>query len=210
MDELTGSESFCISDISSSADIIRGGDDLNQLNYLFVYDSENNNYEFNNKCEKDLQNDDVILTKEFQNRGIPQKRNAVSYFKEIIAKINKEIQDPSSKIPVKSRVVHFLKYFGCLLVFLIIIYFFLLILVLFLFNPMIIILEILFVKTYLNFFITVKSGINESTKKTKIISLLDEENGKYTHKNKQIEWTYGRDGSWIEIKYLKKINNRRP
>lgn len=212
MDEIReGSSNLNISEISSADEVQTGTQQENrEFNYLFVFDNENNNYEFNTKCEKDIKKDEsVFLSKEYSKSGCPPTKKAIEYFREIVQKINVEIKNPSSNIPVKSTVIYVLKYLGCFLVFLIIIYLFLLILVLSLFNPMIIILEILFMRNYLNFFLSIKNGISENIKKTKIISLIDEENGKYTYKGKILEWKYGRDGSWIEIKYKKKLTNTR-
>lgn len=204
MDE-DGSSNLFLSEISSSNEISGGQQENKELNYLFVFDNETNQYETNGKCEKDLKNDEVQISKDYTNKdSCPSKRSAVQYFREVIENINKELKNPSTKIPIKSSIIHFLEYLGCFLVFLLIIYLFLLVLVLFLFNPMIAILEILFVRSYLNFFLSVRNGINENKKQIKIISLLNGENGKYTHKGKTLEWKYGRDGSWIEIRYKKK------
>ena len=202
MDEDVESSNFFISEVSSTREVKY--QENKELNYLFVFDNENNQYEMNGKCEKDLKRDEVILLKDYKGPTCSSKTNAISYINEVINKINDELKNPSTKIPIQSSAIHFLKYLCVFLVFLVIIYLFLLILVLFLFNPMIVIIEILFVRVYLKFFIMVKNSINENKKKIKIISLLDGENGKYSHKSKPLEWKYGRDGSWIELRYKKK------
>ena len=124
MDELLDEDIFAVSNLSSSTEIVQTGAsaESRDLNYLFVYDKEFNHYEFNTKCEKDMKNDDLVMSKEFNDTNRQIRKNAIDYFKEVINKINTEIQSTSSKIPFKKRLINFLKYFACFIGFLLIIY----------------------------------------------------------------------------------------
>ena len=173
-------------------------------NYLFVYDYESDEYEFNPKCEIDFKDMEFTLAKTSCELidEIPNKINAIDYLRHVINKINLEIQT-TSNVPCNLILVYCLLFLAAVVAFFIILYFFILVTVLFLFSPIILVLEFFLLRRYMLFILSLKMKINENLKKTKILNIINYERGKYIYKDKLLGWTYGRDGSWIEFKYLK-------
>lgn len=147
------------------------------FNSLFAYDVSKNIYETNTEISE--------LDEPYQ-----------IYIKETIDFFNSQCNSTKLSMPIYVLIIIIL--LGIVL-FLVCLYIFMLILTVSLFNPMIIVVLLVFgLKYVISFFPYVFILFNDKYKAKKLRSLIQEKNS--NKKFNKLSWDYGRDGSWIEVK----------
>lgn len=147
------------------------------FNSLFAYDVSKNKYEINTEISE--------LEEKYQ-----------TYIKETIDFFNIQINLTKLSMPIYVLIIIIIV---GLIVFLLCLYVFMFILTISLFNPMVIIVLVVFgFKYVISFFPYIFMLFNDKYKSKKLRRLIQEENNK--KKYNKLLWDYGRDGSWIEVK----------
>jgi hypothetical protein len=152
-----------------------------QFTSLFAYDSNENKYTHNQEIEE--------LEVKY--------KNAITT---TLNKFNEELKSTISHVSVVSLLCYFFIYLLSLCVLVILLYLSILFCALCLFNPMIIIGILFFGLTKgIALFYLIHCKIMEKIKAKKMNNLIKNEN----KQDSELKWTYGRDGSWIEVTIVK-------
>lgn len=152
-----------------------------QFTSLFAYDSNDNKYTHNQEIEE--------LEAKY--------KNAIT---NTLNKFNEELKSTISHVPVFSLLCYLIIYILSICMFVILLYLSILFCALCLFNPMIVIGILFFGFTKgIAFFYLIHCKIMEKIKAKKMNNLIRNEN----KQDSELKWTYGRDGSWIEVTIVK-------
>lgn len=160
----------------------RGNHKRKEFNSLFAYDSSKNEYELNGEINE-----------------LDEKNK--TYIETTIQKFNNELKSKTSYVPCYYMIFYGFAYLFSVLLFILFLYLSILFCALCLFNPMIIIAILFFGLTKgmaVIYFIHCK--IQDNKKSKKINSLIQRENDEQAKNKPYLQWNYGRDGSWIEVK----------
>ena len=167
--------------------------DENKLNKSYGKKIFNSLFPFDNNEKKFIYDDNIDLSK---------VQEHVEYITQTLDKINRTFISgfDFTKIPIKYITIKILIYFLSVLIFLVYIYVTFFISIICLFNPMIIIIILLFGNSkIISFICKINFKFYEVITSKKIKIILEEENEENLKKKPYIIWKYGRDGSWIEI-----------
>ena len=159
------------------------------INIIYTYDTSDNSFKLENQNENEL--------KELNN----EQNN---YIKTQINIINNSLKRITSNIPIFFLFFRFLIYLFCITLFLLFCYLSILFCALCLLNPVILVMIIACIIA--NGISIVKYIYTRFKEKIKLkkLNLIFEFQNKFEAKNLKLVWSYGRDGTWIEVKVLKK------
>ncbi len=159
------------------------------INIIYAYDTSDNSFKIENDNENEL-------------KAINNEQN--NYINNQINIINNSLKRITSNIPIFFLFFRFLIYLFCITLFLLFCYLSILFCALCLLNPVLLIMIIAFIIT--NGISIVKYVYTQFKEKIKLkkLKLIFEFQNKFEAKNLKLVWSYGRDGTWIEVKVLKK------
>ena len=162
------------------------------INIIYTYDTSDNSFKLENQNENEL--------KELNN----EQNN---YIKTQINIINNSLKRITSNIPIFFLLFRFLIYLFCMFLFLIFCHMSILFCALCLLNPAILIMIIALIIT--NGISIVKFIYTQFKEKIKLkkLKIIFEFQNKFEAKNLKMVWSYGRDGTWIEVMVVNKLKN---
>ena len=162
------------------------------INIIYTYDTSDNSFKLENQNENEL--------KELNN----EQNN---YIKTQINIINNSLKRITSNIPIFFLLFRFLIYLFCMILFLIFCHMSILFCSLCLLNPAILIMIIALIIT--NGISIVKFIYTQFKEKIKLkkLKIIFEFQNKFEAKNLKMVWSYGRDGTWIEVMVVNKLKN---
>ena len=162
------------------------------INIIYTYDKSDNSFKLENQNENEL--------KELNN----EQKN---YIKTQINIINNSLKRITSNIPIFFLLFRFLIYLFCMILFLIFCHMSILFCALCLLNPAILIMIIALIIT--NGISIVKFIYTQFKEKIKLkkLKIIFEFQNKFEAKNLKMVWSYGRDGTWIEVMVVNKLKN---
>ena len=162
------------------------------INIIYTYDTSDNSFKLENQNENEL--------KELNN----EQNN---YIKTQINIINNSLKRITSNIPIFFLLFRFLIYLFCMILFLIFCHMSILFCALCLLNPAILIMIIALIIT--NGISIVKFIYTQFKEKIKLkkLKIIFEFQNKFEAKNLKMVWSYGRDGTWIEVMVVNKLKN---
>ncbi len=162
------------------------------INIIYTYDTSDNSFKLENQNENEL--------KELNN----EQNN---YIKTQINIINNSLKRITSNIPIFFLLFRFLIYLFCMILFLIFCHMSILFCALCLLNPAILIMIIaLIITNGISIVKFIYTQFKEKIKLKKLKIILEFQN-KFEAKNLKMVWSYGRDGTWIEVMVVNKLKN---
>ena len=162
------------------------------INIIYTYDTSDNSFKLENQNENEL--------KELNN----EQNN---YIKTQINIINNSLKRITSNIPIFFLLFRFLIYLFCMILFLIFCHMSILFCSLCLLNPAILIMIIaLIITNGISIVKFIYTQFKEKIKLKKLKIILEFQN-KFEAKNLKMVWSYGRDGTWIEVMVVNKLKN---
>lgn len=159
------------------------------VNIVYTYDLSDNSFKPENQNENEL-------------KELNDEQN--NYIGKQIIKINTSLKTLTTYIPFCFLSFRLSIYLFCIVVFIIFGYLSIIFCALCLFNPIILIMIIWFM--FINGVAVFKFVHNQFKEKIKLkkLQLIFEYENIHKAKNLKIVWSYGRDGTWIEVKAMNK------